>query len=311
MQLTQLEYFVAIADAGSLNKAAEKLFITQPTLSKAIANLEEELGMHLFIRSKNGMELTENGQKMYQYSRDVLERMDMIHKLGTQARELPEMLTVASYPIISMGKWISEFYNIHKEPYIHIRLIECRAMQAMEMVESREADIGFMMFNEKQTREIMHTLRTRKLDFHPLGTDTWYANVGPSHPLYDKEETNMHELSQYPCVRMPDDYFSNLTFYLKIDDMMLTQIKKVIHVNDTGAILSILLHTDAFRFGPGLSSEDYLRYGIRSIPIKNCHVQIQTGWIGRRNQTYSKEVTELIRLFENKCAEHFGYSEKE
>ncbi|MBR2829028.1 MAG: LysR family transcriptional regulator, partial [Solobacterium sp.] len=95
MQLQQLEYFIAIADAGSLNKAAEKLYMTQPSLSKAIANLEAELNIRVFERSRNGVEMTEEGRKLYEYAKAIMERTDMIQKLGTQAREVPENLTLA------------------------------------------------------------------------------------------------------------------------------------------------------------------------------------------------------------------------
>ena len=306
MQLQQLEYFIAIADAGSLNKAAEKLYLTQPSLSKAIANLEAELGIHVFVRSKNGVQMTEEGRKLYEYAKAIMERTDMIQKLGTQAREVPENLTLATYPIITMGKWFTEFYNRHKEPYVHLKMIECRTMQAMEMVENGTAEIGFLMFNEKQKKEVQHTLRMKKLEFHPLGTDTWYANIGPCHPLYERDEVEMLELMDYACVRMPDDYFSNLTFFLTIDEISLNRIKRVIHVNDTGAIISTLLHTDAFRFGPGLSAEDYAALGIRTIPIRNCNVKVTAGYVCRHRQKYTAAAQELLDLLISRCEEYYG-----
>ena len=301
MQLQQLEYFVAIADAGSLNKAADKLFLTQPSLSKAIANLEDEIHVKVFTRSKSGVELTEEGKKLYQYAHAILERTELISRLGTHAEDMPVSVSVASYPILSIGRWIAEFYNTHKDPYVHVKLVECRAMRAMEMVENGEAEIGFMMFNEAQAKEIRYTLMQKKLEFHDLGVDTWYANMGPYHPLYDRQEVTMEELLHYTFVRMPDDYFSNLTFFLRIDGTPLNYFKRVIHVNDTAGIISILKATDAFRFGPGLSSGDFLEQGIRSIPIRNCDVRINVGWVERRREAHSPEMLDLIRLLEEKC----------
>ena len=302
MQFQQLEYFVAIADAGSLNKASEKLFLTQPSLSTAIANLEDEINVKVFIRSKSGVELTEEGKKLYHYAKAILERTELIYRLGQDSSEMPGLITVSSYPLISMGAWMADYYNMHRDPYIHIDLKECRAMQLMENVENGISEIGFMMFNQAQEKEIQYTLRTKKLVYHPLGYDSWYANVGPSHPLYNREEVSMQELLEYPVIRFQDDFFSNLTFFLEIDGIKLNNFEKVLHVNDTAAIISILLNTDAFRFGPKISASDFLKVGIRTIPIRNCQVRIDVGWIEQRMVTHSQYVQDFISLLEEKCA---------
>lgn len=102
--------------------------------------------------------------------------------------------------------------------------------------------------------------------FSLLGMDTWYANMGPAHPLYDREGVTIQELLQYPFVRRPDGYFSNLTHYLKIDGVRLTNFSQVVYANDSAAIFAILRPAYAFRFGPGLSAGDFAAYGIRTIP---------------------------------------------
>ena len=66
-------------------------------------------------------------------------------------------------------------------------------------------------------------LKFKNLQFHVLGTDTWYANLGPNHPLYHASEVTMEQLLPHPFVRLPDDYFSNLSFYLEIDGVRLEQ----------------------------------------------------------------------------------------
>ncbi len=302
MQLQQLEYFVAIADAGSLNKAAEKLFLTQPSLSKAIANLEDEIKVKVFTRSKSGVELTEEGKKVYQYARAILDRTELIRRLGTHAAELPGSLSVAFYPIINAGRWVAEYYQQHKDPYVHVHLTECRAMRALETVETGETELAFLMFNQNQEKEIRYALKSKKLELHVLGYDTWYANVGPDHPLADREEVTIHELLDYTFVRMADDYYSTLTFFMKIDNVMLNHFQHVIYANDTAAILSILRGTDAFRFGVKLSERELAEHGIRTIPIQNCDVKITVGWVDRRKESHSPEARDFIRLMEEKCA---------
>ena len=107
MQLQQLIYFVAVAEQGSFNKAAEKLFTTQPNLSKAIQNLENEINVSIFERTTKGVNLTEDGKKLYQYARTIINQMELID--GLSAKETLRTLSVASYPIITMGRVLSEF----------------------------------------------------------------------------------------------------------------------------------------------------------------------------------------------------------
>ena len=299
MQIQQLIYFVAAAEQGSLNKAAEVLFVTQPNLSKAIGNLERELNIRVFDRTNKGVVLTSEGKKLYRYSKTVLDQLELIE--GLAVKEAPKVLSVASYPIITMGRLLSSFYNTHKDEQVTLKLVEQRISQVIESVETGRAEIGFIMVNEAQSKELKHTLEFKDLKMESLGTDTWYANLGPRHPLYDQDEVTIQQLLDYPFVRLPDDYFSNLTFYLEIDGVPLASFERVIYVNDSAAILSILQKTDALRFGPGLSAPDFAEHGIRTVPIHNCAVKIDVGWIQRKREILSQEarsfVSELEKLY--------------
>ncbi len=296
MQLQQLIYFVTVAEQGSINKAAERLFTTQPNLSKAIGNLENELKISIFNRTNKGVILTDDGKKLYQYARTIMNQMELIQ--GLAAKEVPRTLSIASYPIITMGRLLSEFYNNHPGGNISLNLVEQRLQKVIESVENGAAEIGFVMSNQVQTKELRHMIHFKGLELNVLGKDTWYANIGPHHPLYDQDEVTARELSQYPHVRMPDDYFSNLTFYLEIDGVRLTEFKRVVYLSDSAAILSMLRETDAVRFGPGLSAKDLASYGIRTIPIHNCTVQITTGWLRRKRDNLSEEAQEFVSQLE-------------
>ena len=130
LQIQQLTYFVTVAEQGSINKAAEKLFVTQPNLSKAISNLESELKVRIFDRTNKGVILTDDGKKLYQYARTILNQMELIQ--GLSSRERPRILSIASYPIITMGRLIGAFYNNHKQEEIALKLVEQRMQQVIE-----------------------------------------------------------------------------------------------------------------------------------------------------------------------------------
>ena len=217
---------------------------------------------------------------------------------GLSEKEHAPVLSIAAYPIITMGRLVAKFYNDYHDNHVALKLVENRLQQVIESVEHGEAEIGFVMSNNVQVKELRHMLKFKNLQFHALGTDTWYANLGPNHPLYHASEVTMEQLLPHPFVRLPDDYFSNLSFYLEIDGVRLEQFKRVVYVNDSAAILSLLRSTDVVRLGPGLSAPDFAEYGIRTIPIRNCQVQINVGWIQRSREMLSTEAQAFVKMLE-------------
>ncbi|MFQ7857003.1 MAG: LysR family transcriptional regulator substrate-binding protein [Flavonifractor plautii] len=111
---------------------------------------------------------------------------------------------------------MAEFHNAHRQDTIEIKLVEQRLQNVMESVEGSQAEIGFVMVNNVQLKEFRHTTNYKNLEFHLLGKDTWYLNVGPHSPFYDRKEVYMEDLLDSTFIRLPDDYFSNLAHYLKI-----------------------------------------------------------------------------------------------
>lgn len=296
MQIQQLVYFMKIAELGSMNKAAAELMMTQPNLSRAVMNLEGELNIKIFKRNNKGVILTEDGKRLYQYTRTILNQMELIE--GIASREATPTLSIASYPTVSISRLASEIYNQHKGENIKIQLLERRLQRVIETVESGEAELGFLIYNSAQNKDVKHMLQYKNIEHNYLGADTWYANVGPHSPLYDRDEVEAEELLHYPVVRMPDDYFSNLTFYLTVGGVLLTEFKKVVYMSDNGAAINMLRYTDVFRFGSRINSEDYALHGIRTIPIRNCGVEISLAWIRRKKEILSPVAEEFARMLE-------------
>ena len=296
MRLQQLRYLIAVAESGSINSVAHSHYISQSALSTSIRELEEEMGVKVFNRTNKGVALTDEGKKLYQYARTIINQMELIQ--GLSEKEHAPVLSIASYPIITMGRLMAKFYNNYHDNRVALKLVENRLQQVIESVEHGEAEIGFVMSNNVQVKELKHMLKFKNLQFHALGTDTWYANIGPNHPLYHASEVTMEQLLPHPFVRLPDDYFSNLSFYLEIDGVRLEQFKRVVYVNDSAAILSLLRSTDVVRLGPGLSAPDFAEYGIRTIPIRNCQVQINVGWIQRSREMLSTEAQAFVKMLE-------------
>ncbi|WP_298705360.1 LysR family transcriptional regulator [uncultured Veillonella sp.] len=111
MELQNLKYFLTIASEGSFNKAATVLYMSQPSLSKAIANLEKELNVELFKRNRRGVELTESGKKLYEYAKIVIAQLELIEGLSEQDVS-STTLTIASYPMPVISTVVAKLYEI-------------------------------------------------------------------------------------------------------------------------------------------------------------------------------------------------------
>ena len=143
MQLHQLVYFIKVAEKGSINKAAEELFLSQPNLSQSIKSLEQEIGVPLFIRNNKGTTLTEDGKKLYEYASVIIQQMEIIERMSL--KEQQKALSVSAYPILLNTVAASRFYSAHKE--IPLRLTECRVEQVICDVEEGNAEVGIIHFN--------------------------------------------------------------------------------------------------------------------------------------------------------------------
>lgn len=296
MQLQQLEYFVKVAELGSLNKAAEIFYVTQPALSKSILNLEEDVGTELLHRTNKGVSLTDDGKMIFEYAKTILAQVELIKDI--KIKDSTQILTVASYPLLSMSRMIAEFYNRKQDGNVVIRLNEERLMHVIDHVNEGKAEVGFLLINNSQLREVKNTLSHKGLSMAILGHDTWYANIGEHNPLFDKKEINMKELIKYPIVRLHDDHYSNLTNYLRIDGIPLINSLKQIYVSDNAGLVNVIRHTDAYRYGPGLSNRDFADFGIRSIPIHNCDVDVVVAWIKKKSVVLSTIAEEFVRFLE-------------
>ena len=302
MQIQYLKYFLQIAETGSMNKAAELLYVSQPSLSKVMSCLEAELNIKIFERNNRGVSLTEDGKKLYMYTKNILNQFDLIAKISSE--EMPSVISVSAYPNLISASLLSRYYNLYRGRNIAFTLRESRISQIVEDVSGLRSEIGVLHINNAQSKEVYRLLDYHGLEFNMVAKDTWYAVLGPNNPLFHCETVNMRQLLNYTVVRPPDDYFSTLTTYLIIDSVSLCEFQKAVYLNNGAVTISLMQETDIFAFSLWLSRQDYERYGLRVIPIENCDVSVEMGWVKRRKEMISPEAEAFVSLID----EYYGNS---
>ena len=145
MKLKQLEVFVAVADHKSFSRAAEALYLTQPTVSVYISGLEKELNAKLFVRNTKENCMTEQGTQLYQYAREILILQDQIMELfAADSRKAKPRLVVAASTVPSRYL-LPDILARYKEkyPYGQLELRESDSARVIADVASHVVDVGF------------------------------------------------------------------------------------------------------------------------------------------------------------------------
>lgn len=146
MKLRQLEIFVHVADTRSFSKAAKQLYLTQPTVSAQIAALEKELQVRLFVRNTKEVELSEDGEKLYQYACQMVHLQRKIEE--TFLQEAPRSrrhLRIAASTIPAqyiLPELLARYQALY--PNVQLQMLESDSAEVIHEVETHIADIGFV-----------------------------------------------------------------------------------------------------------------------------------------------------------------------
>ncbi len=200
MDLQQLRNAVEVAACGSITKAAKKLYMGQPNLSKRIRELEAEIGKPLFSRTAQGVTPTASGEDFLQYARSIIEQMDSLTAMYQPHKEQETHLSVyvprASYIAAAFSHWERE----HAKGHFRLKYCETNSMAVLQAVEKEDADIGIVRYH-RQHQEYFHSLVIAK-GLH--GDSLWeYSMVllmNANHPLAELEEVPYSRLASYPEV---------------------------------------------------------------------------------------------------------------
>ncbi|AJY76747.1 LysR family transcriptional regulator [Paenibacillus beijingensis] len=198
MEIRHLEYVLEVVRHESFTKAAEALHITQPTISKMIKNLEDELGTTLFVRSGKKVKLTDAGQAIVSQSQDIVrlfknlqsELEDVTNfRKGLVRIGLPPMISSAVFPRV-MGRFMASY------PNLTIRLVEEGALKVESEVASGEVDVGIVLLPTRDDR----------FNFFPVIKESLRVVLHPTHPLADKSKLTLAELEHESFIMYREDF---------------------------------------------------------------------------------------------------------
>lgn len=301
MRLIQLEYFVKIAECGSITKAAQELYVSQPSITKSIANLEAEYDIKLLDRTPKGVSLTPEGREFLEYAQDVLNSRRILENKFRKRGDAPvQRLCIASQQFDFTYTLLEQFYK-EKDITLAMVMEELDRGSVVEHVENRLADIGIMVLTRGDDRYLEASLRQKSLEIHKLDISGVYVCIPECSPLYKKEEI------------VPADTTASLQVALDMDKELRRKImggemsetidrKQIVFCNTVSACLHFMRQTGAIMCVPrwvlGLIEPEP---DMRVVPLKSSDGRPwpevnRLVWIKRENEELSILESKFVRL---------------
>ena len=198
MTILQLRYFVSVATHGKISEAAKELFISQPTLTNAIQDLEEELGFLVFNRTNRGIAITKEGTRFLGYARQVLEQMSILESTFLEKKQERFVFQVStqhySFVVNAFVDLISELSSDDYE----LTLRECRTYEIIDDVKNNRSQLGVIYLNQFNELVMKKYLKENHLVFKQLFVAQPHVFISQKHPLASKETVSLEDLEQYP-----------------------------------------------------------------------------------------------------------------
>ncbi len=297
MTLTQLQYAVSIAETKSMNKAASKLFVSQPALSGAIRDLEEELQIQLFIRTNKGIVVTTEGEEFLSYARQMVELGNLVEerfvKKSISRKKFSVSMQHYSFAVEAFIELAKGFEMGEYELAVH----ETKTHEVIDNVKNYRSEIGVIYQNAFNEKAIQKILSENDLEFIPLYDCGISVFVSKKHPLANKEIIILDELMNYPCLSFEQG--DKNSFYFAEEVLSTLPYKQIIKADDRATMLNLMTGLNGYTLCSGIICQD-LNGGIyTSVPLDTDDT-MTIGYIKRKNIPLSllgKEYIEILKKY--------------
>ena len=230
MTLQQLKYVTTVAETETITEAAEKLFISQPSLTNAIHELEKEMTVQIFNRTNKGISLTKEGEDFLGYARQVLEQAAILEDKykGSEGGKKQFCVSTQHYSF-AVNAFVDLIKKYGQEEY-DFSLRETQTYEIIEDVARMRSEIGILFLNDFNETVMNKILKSHDLEFHPLFVARPHVFISRNHPLAAKSVITNEELTPYPYLSFEQGEHNS--FYFSEEIFSVSERKKNIRVRD-------------------------------------------------------------------------------
>ena len=290
MTLQQLHYVITIAKVGSMNKASEILYVSQPSLTSAVSELEKELDITIFTRSKRGVTLTNDGAEFLLYARQLFaqytELKEKYGKSGTRKKKFGVSTQHYSFAVKAFVETVKAFDTTQYEFAIR----ETKTREVISDVSASRSEIGILFLSDFNRSALLKALDAGNLEFHRLIDCRAYVYLWKGHPLAAQKSVSFAQLCDYPCLSFEQG--DNGSFYYAEEILSENEYPQIIKANDRATMLNLMIGLNGYTLCSGIICEELNGTDYVAVPFEDDDFQqnstMEIGYIVRKNTILSK-----------------------
>lgn len=298
MTLQQLRYAVCIANNKSMNRAAAELFITQPSLSSTIRDLENEIGIILFSRSNKGIVITPEGEEFLGYARQMVEHYKLIEERFLENKSQKKKFSVSmqhyTFSVQAFIALAKEFGMDEYEFAVH----ETKTHEVIDNVKNQKSELGVLYLNDFNQKVLTKIFHDHDLEFIELFRCNIYVYLWKGNPLAEYEKITFEDLKEYPCLSFEQG--DNNSFYFAEEVYSTNEYPKIIKADDRSTFLNLMKGLNAFTLCSGIICEGLNGDEFTAVPLDSSD-QMIIGYIKKKKMPLSRlgeKYIEELKKFE-------------
>ena len=283
MTLQQLKYALTIADCGSMNEAAKQLFISQPSLSETMKELETEIGLDIFLRSNRGIVITPEGEEFLGYARQVTEQFGLLQSKYIDKKVKEKFSVSTQHYTFAVKAFVETVKQIGMEQY-EFAVHETTTISVIENVKNFKSAIGVLYENDFNEKVLNKMFKENGLEFVELFSCDTFVYLWSGHPLAKQDVITMEELDEYPCLSF--DQGKNNSLYLAEEMKSTYEYRRLIKANDRATLLNLMIGLNAYTLCSGIICEDLNGDDYKAVPLRETE-KMRIGYIKRKGAKVS------------------------
>jgi len=285
MTLQQIHYVITISERGSFNKASEVLYISQPSLTEAVKELEKELGITIFHRSGRGVTLTSDGLEFIPYARELYRQYEVISERYSENGGIKKKFAVSTqHYSFAVKSFVELIKQLNTDEY-EFAIREVRTQKVIEDVSNLRSEVGILYLSDFNSPVLTKMMRTNELVFQELITCDAYVYLWKGHPLANNKSICFKELVQYPCLSFEQGGSGSMYF----DEEILSsyQYPRTIKATDRATMLNLMVGLNGYTLCSGIICEELNGSDFAAIPFEpdseHPSSKMRIGYITKKN----------------------------
>ncbi len=293
MTLQQLRYIIKIVETGSISAAAKELYVSQPSLSKAVMELEDELNTTLFIREKTGIRMTEDGSKFLVHARQVMDQMELLEREFSEQTSDKKIFSVASQHYNFVLRAFADVIKEYGGDKYEFCFRELQTTSVIEEVKSGQSEIGIIYVSKFNNEIMKKTLRNEGLDFEIMFRAEPHVCISRSNPLAEKNKVTIEDLKNMTRISYDQNVDDSFFFYEELYST--SNSPKDIRVTDKASLTYLLNEIDSYTISTAVLNKYFEQAGVVTVPL-DCDEYMDIVYIYLAGRPISEVGRRLIEL---------------